>query len=87
MKGEKFTTPEGVTYEPFIEGDNTMAIVGFKVTRELDSRVEYVSLVPSSQTGGEGGTGNVFIYHSDADEDPLGEPVIHINFFEGSQNG
>lgn len=81
-KFQSFTTPQGVTYEPFYEGDGAMGIVGFKVTRELDNRVEYVSLVPSSDTDEGEGTGNVFLYWSDEADDPLGGAVTHINFFE-----
>lgn len=79
------TSVEGVTFTPWTDG----WAVGFRVTRELDDKVEYVLLNPSSSHSGDGdmeGRGDVFLYATVGDdiEDPVGEgePLTYVNVFD-----
>jgi hypothetical protein len=75
------TSDEGVTFTPWTDG----WAVGFRITREQDDRVEYLVLNPSGGSDpGEAGRGDVFLYHADDTDDPVGDgsPVVYVDVMD-----
>lgn len=69
-------TREGYTYTPVITEDG----LGYVITAPSGHN-ETVTLVPSTATDEGDGTGNLFLYHSDAPaHDPLGDAFTHVAF-------
>lgn len=80
----QITTSEDYTYTPVI----TEHGLGYVITAPSGHR-ETVTLVPSTATDEGGGTGNIFLYHSDAPaHDPLGDALTHVAFTDpGAEHG
>lgn len=72
----QITTGEGYTYTPVI----TEHGLGYVITAPSGHH-ETVTLVPSTATDEGEGTGNIFLYRSDAPAyDPLGDALTHVAF-------
>ena len=66
--GKAITTNEGVIFTPFVANDG----VGYRVTHN-DGTTEWLTLVPTTDTGEGPDTSNVFAYVT---EQGAGEPAM-----------